>query len=110
MESLHKSMLKQLSRGEHDMAIEARMGAGVFRAATPLVELETPSITEEELPLAIVEDAPTVNTSPPAAEDGSADSGMSRIFGDRVVSEKSLDEVVLDYLVENARKRKRTTK
>jgi hypothetical protein len=36
---------------------------------------------------------------------------LSRVFGDRVVSEKPLDEVVLDYLVENARnKRKRTAK
>jgi len=124
MEGLHKSMLKQLSRGEHDTAIEARMGADVFRADPPAVELETPSITEEELPPAVVEDAPTVNTSPPPAaearpaeaaappapEDGSAGSGLSRVFGDRVVSEKPLDEVVLDYLVENARKRKRTSK
>ena len=29
------------------------------------------------------------------------------VFGERVVSEKPLDEVVLEHLVENARKRKR---
>ena len=41
------------------------------------------------------------------AEETGTVSGLSRVFGDRVVSEKPLDEVVLDYLVENARKRKR---
>ena len=35
---------------------------------------------------------------------------LSRVFGNRVVSEKPLDEVVLDYLVENARKRRRQPK
>ncbi|MFO0688672.1 MAG: hypothetical protein U0900_08185 [Myxococcota bacterium] len=37
-------------------------------------------------------------------------SGLARVFGERVVSEKPLDEVVLEYLVENARKRKRQPK
>jgi hypothetical protein len=45
--------------------------------------------------------------SPPARE---TTSGLARVFGDRVISEKPLDEVVLDYLVENARKRKRQPK
>ncbi|MEZ4280138.1 MAG: hypothetical protein R3F21_11050 [Myxococcota bacterium] len=45
--------------------------------------------------------------NPPARE---TTSGLARVFGDRVVSEKPLDEVVLDYLVENARKRKRQPK
>ena len=34
----------------------------------------------------------------------------SRGFGEEVVSSNPLDEVVLDYLVENARKRKRSAK
>ena len=37
-------------------------------------------------------------------------SRLSKVFGDRAVSEKPLDEVVLDYLVENARKRKRSNR
>ena len=32
---------------------------------------------------------------------------MNRAFGESIVSQKPLDEVVLEYLVENARKRKR---
>ena len=44
------------------------------------------------------------------SDKGEASSRLSRVFGDRVVSEKPLGEVVLDYLVENARKRKRSAK
>ena len=123
MEGLHKSMLKQLSRGEHDAAIEQRMGPDVFQAAKPSPAPEPPAVTEEERPPAIAAEPPTVSeTVPPVAEpthletepeaapaaDGA--SRLSRVFGDRVISEKPLDEVVLDYLVENARKRKRSSK
>lgn len=110
MQAQHKSMLKQLSRGEHDGAIEQRLGADVFRSDTQVgVESDDPpAITEEEPPpperpvMAAKrrEHAATATTS----------SRLSRVFGDRVVSEKPLDEVVLDYLVENARKRKRQPK
>ena len=130
MEGLHKSMLKQLSRGEHDAAIEQRMGPDVFRAEPASAPAEPPSVTEEERPPAPPaaaptgsetvppvaeptflepEDAPTVATPAPR-EPAEEPSRLSRVFGDRVVSEKPLDEVVLDYLVENARKRKRSAK
>lgn len=63
--------------------------------------------------------APAMDAKPSAVSDGAAgapvsgapedeeETRFSRVFGERVVSEKPLDEVVLDYLVENARKRKR---
>ena len=127
MEGLHKSMLKQLSRGEHDAAIEQRMGAEVFRALPDAVSDEPPTVTEEQPPSAFGapgDDADTTGAAPPArpsvaeptvfesepvgAEETQPASALSRVFGDRVVSEKPLDEVVLDYLVENARKRKRS--
>ena len=155
MEGLHKSMLKQLSRGEHDLSIEQRMGPDVFRVEATDKTLDPPTVTEEEAPkpaaspaaaassvgrAASAMDPPTETTGSPlvadpealaANEAGSAlpfaeptmlesepteippmeetqpVSRLSRVFGDRVVSEKPLDEVVLDYLVENARKRKR---
>lgn len=128
MQGLHKSMLKRLSRGEHDAAIEQRMGPGVFGDATPVpapdpplltddeppperASAATPKVTEAVPPMAEPvflepEDAPAVMT-PDKSE---ASSRLSRVFGDRVVSEKPLDEVVLDYLVEKARKRKRSAK
>ncbi|MEM9177751.1 MAG: hypothetical protein AAGC67_21275 [Myxococcota bacterium] len=125
MEGLHKSMLKQLSRGEHDAAIEQRMGSDVFRAEAPTPAADPPSVTEEERPPAAASaEAPAAGADvPPVAEptrieptdlpesaEGDPSSRLSRVFGDRVVSEKPLDEVVLDYLVENARKRKRSSK
>ncbi len=119
MEGLHKSMLKQLSRGEHDAAIEQRMGPDVFCAAPEAPAADPPTVTEEERPPAAATPSvppmaePTrleVEAPAPAPEKTDASSRLSRVFGDRVVSEKPLDEVVLDYLVENARKRKRSAK
>ena len=123
MEGLHTSMLKQLSRGEHDAAIKQRMGPDVFRAASEASSTRPPAVREEGCPPAVAaEPTPLGTTVSPRAEPtrieaeslppenkGGA-SRLSRVFGDRVVSEKPLDEVVLDYLVENARKRKRSTK
>ncbi|MBW2422810.1 MAG: hypothetical protein JRG86_01080 [Deltaproteobacteria bacterium] len=111
MEGQHKEMLKQLSRGEHDVTIGERLGPDVFQAdvsGSP-GKPEPRTNTEEEAP-------PSEPLSPPALADRSAgtdgeeaaSSRISHVFGDRVVSEKPLDEVVLDYLVENARKRKRS--
>ena len=60
---------------------------------------------------AAMAEATVVATDPssnPSQQQTSA--ALSRVFGDRVVSEKPLDEVVLDYLVENARKRRRQPK
>jgi hypothetical protein len=131
METQHKSMLKQLSRGEHDSVISERLGPELFRVdedevAPPAVTEEsppaarTPSVAEATLLDALqgesvsapgsidsVEDIGPGDLPPPASEESAR---LSRVFGDRVVSEKPLDEVVLDYLVENARKRKRPPK
>ena len=101
MEDQHKSMLKQLSRGEHDEAIAERLGSEIFmdrsEGDTLPPDLETPTATDA-LPQAT-----------PADGDCTRDR-IARAFGDGIVSEKPLDEVVLDYLVENARKRKRSSR
>ncbi len=127
MEGQHKSMLKGLSRGEHDTAIEQRMGSDIFRVPRVNEAVDPPRITEEEPPrppAARPAAAPEAadRELPPVAEPTRLDtqrsepemtapaSRLSRVFGERVISEKPLDEVVLDYLVQNARKRKRTTK
>lgn len=137
MEGQHKAMLKGLSRGEHDAVIEQRMGPDVFRVADPSATSSPTPVTEEERPpaqppegLAVTPASappsqamaePTRIDAPPApppmapaserstAEETQPVSRLSRVFGDRVVSEKPLDEVVLDYLVENARKKKKRT-
>ncbi len=159
MESQHKSMLKQLSRGEFDRAIGERLGPEILRAGTaagagigessdtgevPAIggESETGSSATDRTP-GLSRRAPPpplggpASTLPPSSSSSSSSSaaaaaldhahataertvvnpptrettsGLARVFGDRVVSEKPLDEVVLDYLVENARKRKRQPK
>ena len=164
METQHKAMLKQLSRGEHDAVIGQRLGPDVFRLDVDM-QAKPSSATEDAPPLVVAEhtevgfddalssspsddsilepefasDGPPIEPDSTDAEDpantglGDASAGiaepptpsspptskpskrskpnqLSRVFGDRVVSEKPLDEVVLDYLVDNARKRKRQPK
>ena len=112
MERQHKSILKQLSRGQYDRAIVERLGPDIFRAEpeTGTNSANRPTATEEQQKPAMAE--ATVFAEDPASAPSSTEkaSGLSRVFGDRVVSEKPLDEVVLDYLVENARKRRRQPK
>ena len=136
METQHKSMLKQLSRGEFDRVIGERLGPEVFsvearaengrEAAQRRVDSETGSSSSDRTPGIAGRAAPAaaahVTPVDAVAVDAVAErtvvsptsrettSGLARVFGDRVVSEKPLDEVVLDYLVENARKRKRQPK
>ena len=101
METQHKEMLRGLIRGDYDDKIIERLGSDVFGAATADTEpcLET---VEEELLEAEVEEI----LSEPLVEVDSKER-IARAFGDGVVSQRPLDEVVLDYLVESARKRKR---
>lgn len=140
MESQHKAMLKQLSRGEHDRAIRERLGAAIFagdssssatdqtpglgrRAPTPSPPSEPAARPASASASGSASGATGASASPPVAaarataertavnpDKRDSSSGLSRVFGERVVSEKPLDEVVLEYLVENARKRKRQPK
>jgi hypothetical protein len=125
MERQHKEMLKQLSRSEHDSVILQRLGPHIFGDSTDTADTLPPvADAAPETPPA----GPAAAPPPPPAARAAAESGeptetplrptaavghrdrIRREFGDSVVTEKPLDEVVLDYLVENARKRKRTGK
>ncbi len=109
MESQHKAMLRKLSCGEHDAVITERLGPEIFSetdaAAAPATQPPgpaapsvTPPNTQPEMEIELDTPAPLEMADPTPS------------FGESVVSQKPLDEVVLDYLVENARKRKRTAK
>jgi hypothetical protein len=111
MEGQHKTILKQLSHGEHDRVIGERLGPDIFceddanaKPTAPTEAKSSPKVAETP----VLDSGPGPTPPTPPAPD--ATSGLSRVFGDRVVSEKPLDEVVLDYLVENARKRRRQPK
>ncbi len=103
MECQHKAMLRALVHGEHDKLIMERLGPEVFKdeGATDtdatIPPPEKPRAAPQEVVTAAEIDAPEHDS-------------MVRAFGDGVVSQKPLDEVVLDYLVDNARKRKRSPK
>lgn len=103
MEAQHKSMLKRLRAGEFDGAIQQRL-PGVFADLT-----DTAGTTQPEMgggdPGAGGPGAGDPG-APPRQEAAGALPPAPRSFGDGVISQKPLDEVVLDYLVESARKRK----
>jgi len=110
MERQHKKMLKSLSRGECDAVIRQRMGEHVFGENIDTSDTIPP---HAEVSPSASESPPAEPPPPPPPSAVYADNTKDRIaraFGEGVVSEKPLDEVVLDYLVENARKRKRSSK
>jgi hypothetical protein len=85
MEEQHRAMLAQLKRGEFDGVIGERLDG----------EAQEAPAVPEPAPAAVRPAAP-----PPPAEPHAA-----RAFGEGLVSEKPLDEVILEYLVEKARGR-----
>jgi hypothetical protein len=97
MDAQHRAMVEQLRRGKLDQVIRERLGADVFPDAVEARQ-ERP-VTPEEAP----EDVAASPEAPPEGPDGAPGE-----FGEGFVSEKPLDEVILSYLVENARKRKRS--
>ena len=99
MESQHRAVLTKLRKGSFDETISERLGA-VLDDAEPRASTRSTATAPLEDP-----------TEPPAphtaeAEPPSPEEDAARPFGDSVVSAKPLDEVILDYLVENARKRR----
>lgn len=105
MEGQHKSMLKRLRRGDYDAGIEARLGVDAWSASTDGGATLRPDDTSPT-----AEKAAAAAPAQTVAEEESPKDRLRRAFGDGVVSNKPLDEVVLDFLVENARKRKRPSK
>jgi len=93
MERQHKALLKRLCARDFDDLIRERLGPDVFDDAA-----DTKAQTRSS-------DPPP--PSSPSAAPRAGDSGRS--FGEGIVSNKPLDEVILNYLVDNARKRKRSS-
>jgi hypothetical protein len=94
MEAQHKAVLERLRSRAFDDLIRERLGESVFGESD-----DSKGTT-----------APTTMTSTEthaSAEEGEPAGPSGRSFGEGIVSEKPLDEVILNYLVENARKRKR---
>lgn len=113
MEDQHKTMLRALNRGEHDEAIIARLGADVFAgekgpdtdATIPPPDAVESAPPPQEPPAGQAQPDVATGTAPVSAKEK-----LARAFGDGVVSQKPLDEVVLEFLVDNARNRKNKRK
>jgi hypothetical protein len=116
MEKQHLSMVARLKAGEFDAVIEERLGEGIAPGAEDATPV--PRVLEESpRPLPPARAAPL---PPPAAEGSSPPPAAAprarpapeppgepggRTFGEGIVSQKPLDEVILEYLVEKARDR-----
>ena len=114
MEQSHKSMLQRLRGGEYDDLIVERLGADAFSGAGGDDGLTDPNDTAADtLPPVEPDTRPTMAEPTRILEPVPEEATNERLkgaFGERVVSQKPLDEVVPEYLVENARKRKRRSK
>jgi hypothetical protein len=100
METQHRKVLERLRAGGFDETIRDRLGP-VFgdeanRGARPSDTTETGTGEATAPP----------PRSPVAAEAPAPAASPGRGFGEGIVSAKPLDEVILEYLVENARKRR----
>lgn len=102
MERQHKAFLKRLRARAFDGIIVERLGPDVFQDAP---QDGSGSESGRRGRSAPTETEPTRDGPAPQPELEAA--ALPRSFGEGIVSEKPLDEVILNYLVENARKRKR---
>ena len=103
MERQHKTVLRRLAAGEFDGLIRERLGADALGGDPKGSTRPAPEPALAPSAAAAV-DIPAADTdSVPPSELAERD----RSFGAGIVSERPLDEVILDYLVESARQRKR---
>ena len=96
MESQHRAVLARLRSGDFDESIRERLG--------PLMDESVAARPTDTAPLDERGEPPPAPAAQPAGEELPQE--PARSFGESVVSAKPLDEVILDYLVENARKRR----
>jgi len=97
MEGQHKAVLKRLRAGDFNDAIRERLG-DVLAPNDSESKAKTKQ-TDGEV------DAQEDSESSTGAEAVAA-AAAPRPFGEGIVSERPLDDVILGYLVENARKRR----
>lgn len=98
MEGQHKAVLKRLRAGDFNDAIRERLG-----------DVLAPSDGDTK-----AKTRPTDTDSLTSDDDGDSATGAEalagaeapRSFGEGIVSERPLDDVILGYLIENARKRR----
>lgn len=116
MEKQHKGMIRSLKSGFHDELIAERLGPSCFEDTLPaapppvasdttetVTETDTGGDTASEIVSMLARNA----SEQKPARRRVAKERSPRTFGEGIDTDRPLDEVVLDYLVQNARKRKR---
>jgi hypothetical protein len=98
MEAQHKAMLRRLTRGELDSSLKERLGQELF--------VEADGDGGDTEPGATGATAPTLAGAEDPAGADPVDAAVSSAVQ---AIERPLDEVVLEYLVERSRKRRRRT-
>ena len=96
IEDQHQKMLARLKKGELDAVIAERLGGDTQKSAVA---------SNGDLPDTSPQFSSGAEEVPPAAEAKEEPESRARAFGDGIVSQKPLDEVILDYLVDKARQR-----
>ena len=96
MEGQHKAVLKRLRAGDFNDAIRERLGEVLAPSDNDTKAKTKPSETSP-----LEDDAPSESAALEVTQPGAV-----RAFGAGAVSERPLDDVILGYLIENARKRR----
>jgi hypothetical protein len=105
MEEQHAAVVERLRRGDFDAVIEARLSPTRRAASEVPSEMATPAATP--LPRALrALPGPKRETARPEAKTRPASPVEGpRAFGDGIVSQRPLDDVILEYLVAKSRER-----
>ena len=102
MEAQHKAMLTRLKNGDLDGVIGERLGAVTAPASDGD---DTGSGASGSSPPAIADTAPSIDEPRPQQPPPELRADSQPAFGGGPDSQKPLDEVILEYLVEKARER-----
>jgi hypothetical protein len=105
MDSQHHAMLKRLGTGDLDDQIEQRLGPDVFSRDEKSKTASAGSTRGSTEPERTLRPAPRGATAPPLAAVPPPAAPMTPVAGE--AHDRPLDELILDYLVEAARRRKR---
>ena len=105
MEEQHATVVERLRRGDFDEVIEARLSPSRPGAARVASEMATPPATPVPGTLR-ASPAAKRGAARPAPQPGATGPGEgARAFGEGIVSERPLDDVILAYLVAKSRER-----
>ena len=96
IESQHGEMLEGLKSGAYDAVIQERLNPEGASTDPRFEEAVTDGL-ETPTPMPEIEESPRPEPAQPEAN--------ARAFGEGIVSQKPLDEVILEYLAEKARDR-----